>query len=550
MFRSIDFRQAGILTRYALVSEWRMASLRLGRRKKMSRAWAYWSMLSYLLIGALTIRFFQDNTSGATFVTAASIIMLYAAFIIASNIFLSFGTGFLSPDESLIISPLPVSSETFFFSRLTVLVCYTSIISLLLAIGPFVGLEFFLRPGASLTMLGANILLLLAIILSGVAASMVVIVLYGLLLNKLRPASMTKAISYVQFIGSFVTMMSFLVFSQFEHAVNLQPFTIAAKSWLAVLPSFWFASLAGIGAGATSGIYVGLAAASLLFLGALALGSHVLLGKKYQSGIENLAASSSMTAKRKKRSGDSLPYRIYARFARSDEARAIFVVLRSQFQYDSKFRMQILSTLPLTFVYIVIAIADGGISDPFTSTVHEAIRPALVYLIALLMPLIVMQSITYSDSYKAAWIFFSAPLDRAKLLLAVRNTLLVSVILPYMIILAVVFSQFMPVLHAVSHVLVLAAVAGFIFQIYLIAAAKMPFAQPRRPNRGSFTMMFGIIGFSLLAGVILVLEIYFGYRSQARFWPTFALLITLSAILERAVHTRIRAKLEREEFEG
>ncbi|MFI5202411.1 MAG: hypothetical protein ACHQNE_08485, partial [Candidatus Kapaibacterium sp.] len=152
--------------------------------------------------------------------------------------------------------------------------------------------------------------------------------------------------------------------------------------------------------------------------------------------------------------------------------------------------------------------------------------------------------------YKAAWIFFAAPLDRAKLLLAVRNTLLVSIVLPYMIVLAVVFSRFMPIFHAVAHVLVLAAVAGFIFQIYLIFAAKMPFAQPRRPNRGSFTMMLGIFGFTMLAGTLLVLEIYFGYHTEARFWPSFALLVTLSALLERAVHARVRVKLEQEEFEG
>ncbi|HEX5316318.1 MAG TPA: hypothetical protein VFX22_06675, partial [Candidatus Kapabacteria bacterium] len=83
MVRSIDVRQAGILTRYALLSEWRMASLRFGRRgrKKMSRAWAYGSMISYLGIGALTVRFFVGHTSGETYVAAASIIMLYSAFI-------------------------------------------------------------------------------------------------------------------------------------------------------------------------------------------------------------------------------------------------------------------------------------------------------------------------------------------------------------------------------------------------------------------------------------------------------------------------------------
>ncbi len=550
MFSSIDFRQVLILTRYALTSEWRKSSTRsFGRKRKMSRAWAYWTIVIYLLIGALSIRLFIENTSGEALVTAIGIFMLYAGLVIASNIFMSFGTGFLSPDEAQIISLMPVSSETFFFSRLAVLICYTTIISLLLSIGPFIGFEFFLRTG-SFSVLMQNLMFLVAMVLSGIAASMAVIVVYGILLSQFGKSRVSKVAGYVQFAGSFISTMSLIVLSQVRHNIDLHAFTFDAHPWIAFFPSYWFASLATIGNGTTSAIHLPLTIASLIFLTMLAGASHILLGKKYQAEIEELTASAAKSAKQKKSDRDSVLYRVATSLARSDEARATFQVLRAQFRYDSKFRMQLLASFAPTVIYLIVAIVLGGIVDPFGSNWGGIARSNLFYFSAMLMPLISIQTISQSENYKSAWIFFSSPIDRAKLLLAVRNAIFVSILLPYTLVLAIILSIYMPVFHAVAHALVLASIGGLIFQCYLMLNPKMPFAQERRPNRGGFVMASGIILLALLALGLLGITIFYGYRSQTRFWPIFTLIITLSVLLEKAVHVRVRKRLDREEFDG
>jgi ABC-2 type transport system permease protein len=550
MFSTIDFRQVLILTRYALTSEWRRSSTRsFGRQRKMSRSWAYWTIVIYLVIGAFSLRLFVENTSGEAFVTAVAVFMLYGALVIASNIFMSFGTGFLSPDEAQIISLMPVSSDTFFFSRLAVLICYTTVISLLLSIGPFIGLEFFLREGSA-SLLAQNLMFVVIMVLSGIAASMTVIVLYGILLSKLGKSRVSKVAGYVQFVGSFISTMSIVVLSQVRHSIDLHPFTLDTQPWIAFIPSYWFASLATLGSGLSSAIHLPLALASLAFLAILAFASHVLLGKKYQSEVEELTASAAMSAKQKKSDRDSFLYRVATRLARSDEAHATFQVLRAQFRYDSKFRMQLLASFAPTFIYLVVAIVLGGIIDPFGENWRGIIRSNMFYIMAILMPLISMQSISQSENFKAAWIFFASPVDRSKLLLAVRNAIFVSIIVPYMIILTAVLSYYMPVFHAIAHALVLAAIAGLIFQCYMMLNPKMPFAQQRRPNRGGFVMAAGIGLLVPISMGLLALVIYFGYRSQARFWPILAIMLTISALLERLVHIRIRRKLEREEFDG
>jgi ABC-2 type transport system permease protein len=372
------------------------------------------------------------------------------------------------------------------------------------------------------------------------------------LLGKVRQSAMSKAIGYVQFLGSFVTAISFVGLSRFEYSIELHNLTLSAQPLLAILPSFWFASLAGLAAGVTGQINFALALGALLFLAGLSAASHILLAKNYQSEISELASSSAMSAKAKKSLRNGIIFRVFMRLARSNEARAIFILMRAQFRYDSKFRMQLLAMLPVTLIYLVMALLNGkgGIVDPFTGTLGGVMRANMLYLAALMMPLLGMQAVSQSENFKAAWLFFAAPLDRSKLLLAVRNAMLLSVVLPYLIVLSIVLSHFMPWTHAALHVLVLGAVGGFIFQIYFLIAAKMPFAQPRRPNRGGVAMFAGVFAFVIFAFVILGLEIFYGYRSPERFWPSFALLLTLSALLEKAVRSRIRKKLDREEFEG
>ena len=560
MFTGIDRKQVSILTRFTLKSEWRSASLRsLNRRRKLSKGWAYWTAIIYLLSGSFLIRLFSGNLGGGEYVVAASAVMLFISFITASNIFLSFGTGFLSPDEAQIISPLPVSSETFFFSRLTVLLCYTTVITFLIAVGPVVGLLFYFRLGFI-----PCFMLMISELLSNIAAAMAVIVIYGIVLVKMPRARLTKMIGYVQFIGTFATMLTLVILPRIQRQIDFHSYTLDAKPLLGLIPAFWFGSLAGLANGVTALTSVVLAAASLVFLGVLAAVSHIYLAKHYQTDVSDLALSSVTLTKQAQPkssitnadgvqqvlSSERTFFQTFLTLFRSYEARAVLMLLRAQFRFDPKFRMSLIATLPLTFMYLAIALLQGGIHDPFVSNLRTVMSAQFIYLVALFMPMLVMQSVSQSENYKAAWIFFAAPLDRSRLLLAVRNTLIVWVIVPYMIVLAIVFSFFMPVYHAVMHVLVLAAMAGFIFQVFIMISPRMPFAQRRRPNRSNVAAIFGMSIFGILPFVLLGVEIYFGYRTPFNFWSSFVLIVTLSILLEQIVRSRVRKKLEREEFEG
>jgi hypothetical protein len=544
--KTIDVRQVWTLTRFALTSEWRSGGLRaMGRKRKNTKWWVFWNTFSYLILGAILTRFYTGNLEGDAFLLANAVILTYVGVIAASNIFLSFGTGFLSPDETQIITPLPVTSQTFFFSRLAVLLCYTSVISLCVALGPAVAVYFFL---------GKNLLAAVAIIvtavLAGIASGLTVIVIYGLLFLRISREKMTRIVGYAQFAGSLLTTASIVILSNIHHGVRLEKFTLSGYPWLAAVPGVWFASIVSFAANAGHSSLPGLAIAALAMIAVMSAGAHVLLGKTYQSRVSDLAAPSSISSTSRRLSREPFFFRWFSGLLGSHEARAVLMLFRAQFRFDSRFRMSLLSVLPLTLIYLVVAVVSGGVADPFVSGLKEMVNAQLLYMIALLMPLMLMQSISQSDSYRSSWIFFVSPLDRAKLVLAVRNTLLAWVIVPYLIIIAIMFCFFMPILHAVLHMMVLGALAIMIFQIFLMVAPKMPFAQQRKPNRNNVA---NVIGISILSGgsiILLALEVHYGYRSLSRFALSFAMIVTLSLILEQGLKARLRSKLENEEFDA
>lgn len=546
MLNKIDVHQVITLSRFALKAEWRTTGLRaVGRKRSGSKWWVVWNLISYVVLGGILSRFYKGNVEGQALLLANAVIMTYIGVVAASNIFLSFGTGFLSPDETQIIIPLPVSSETFFFSRLAVLLCYTTIISVTVAFGPAIAI--FLLRGQDV---GAAIGLLLSAILAGITSGLTVIVLYGLILPHIPREKMARVTGYAQFVGSLVTTGSIVILANFDRVIGLGDYTLRSHSWLSAIPGVWFGALASILAGSTEGPMLVLALGAFAFLALVSAGAHILLGKTYQSAVSELSGAVTTAAPTRKISREPFLFRWFSKLLGSHEARAVLMLFRAQFRFDTRFRMSVLSVLPLTLIYLIVAVVSGGVADPFRSSFKDMLNAELLYMIALLMPLMLLQSISQSDSFRSSWIFFASPLDRSKLLLAVRNTLYAWVILPYLIILAVAFCFFMPIVHAVMHVVVLGTLATMVFQIFLMVSPKMPFAQQRKPNRNNFATTMGIMFLSAGSIFALGLTVHFGYRSITRYATALAVLVTLMLLLEQGLKARLRSKLAQEEFDA
>src|SRR5690606_18166751 len=92
---------------------------------------------------------------------------------------------------------------------------------------------------------------------------------------------------------------------------------------------------------------------------------------------------------------------------RAGEARAVAILVRSQFRNDLRFRMGVFAILPMTLIYLLM-----GLSNARDAAGAGAPNLTLVTMAALLFPSMLKTNISRSEAFRAAWIFFVTPADR------------------------------------------------------------------------------------------------------------------------------------------
>ena len=113
---------------------------------------------------------------------------------------------------------------------------------------------------------------------------------------------------------------------------------------------------------------------------------------------------------------------------RTGEARAMALLIRSQFRNDQKFRMGVLTIIPLTVLYIFQGVSEHGGLDGRVGREY-----LLVGFAIMMFPAMLKMQLTRSDAYRASWIFFAAPVNRANLIRASKNVVVAMFLLPYLL---------------------------------------------------------------------------------------------------------------------
>jgi hypothetical protein len=147
------------------------------------------------------------------------------------------------------------------------------------------------------------------------------------------------------------------------------------------------------------------------------------------------------------------------------EARAIALLVRSQFRNDQKFRLGVLGILPMTFLYLLTSVREHAVSDPFV----QGGRFSLVALAIMMFPSTLNMHLTGSDAFRASWIF-SSPADRMRLIRAAKNVLVAYFLVPYLLLVTAVYAYLAGnLLHVVVHFALLGLLSHLVLQGVVLA---------------------------------------------------------------------------------
>src|SRR6185503_3018912 len=467
---------------------------------------------------------------------AANVVLAYVMFMVGTAALLDHNAAITSPDDFHILGFRPVTSRTYFAARIANVLVYVTVMTTLFAYLP-IG-AFFLRGGALV-----GLAAMAAIYGAAIFTAFSMVAVYSWLVTIVGAARIKRALSYVQMVFSFFVYGGYFVMSRMLSRQVLATMVMPKSVWVLMVPPTWFASYVDLAAGHHSASEIVPAAVSVIGIAAL---SAFIGGRLSLDYADRLGALASATAPK-----PAAPVRTRkAIWFTSGESRAIAMLIRSQFANDMKFRMSVLAILPLTIIYLAMGISrTGSVPDPFGGG-EPGRGLGMVTLAMMMFPAMLKASLGRSDAFRASWIFFASPSDRARLILAAKNVLVVTFLLPYVACVAVVLSFFTSnVPHLLVHLAFIGLVSHFVLLVITLADPELPFSKPAARNRTSTRVFilvacvsFGAMFFQLLEPLL--------YRNVIAIALSFANLIAASVLVDRLIRMRIQAQTANLEFDG
>jgi hypothetical protein len=531
----VDYDQWLALTKTALRVDLRASAFMRAQTGPQTRAAAaiIGQLAFYTIMGGFVAVFVWFSRD--LFLSATSM-LTYIMFMVGTAALLDHNAAITSPDDHAILGFRPVTSRTYFAARLANVLVYTTVLTTLFAYLPVA--SYFIRWGA-----GIGLASLVAAYAASTAVALTMVVVYASLLRLIGPARIRRVLSYVQFIFSFFVYGGYFVLMRLVSESALAGFTLDKTVWMLLLPPAWFASYLEIAAGRVSLMELIPAAASVGALVTLGVALGGRLSLDYAERLAAIAAGARAVPARPARARR-------AWWFRTGEARAVALLIRSQFANDMKFRMGVLAILPLTVIYLLMGISDEGtVGDPFVQG-RSAQALQMVTLAMLMFPTMLKMNLGRSDAFRASWIFFACPMDRTRMVRAARNVLVAVFLLPYLLVVGVVLAFLTTNLwHLAVHLLVVGLMSHLVLQVVTFIEPELPFSKPVQKGRSS-TRVFMLMAVIGVGAVVLPILAPLIYRNAWAIAATFAALVGASVLIERFTRLRVEAQAERLEFEG
>ena len=438
----------------------------------------------------------------------------------------------VSPDDYGVLGHRPVSSRTYFASRLTSILAYIGFISVVLALLPAVCYALWWHLGIT-----GFALTFAAVVLCNVSATVVIITVYAMMLTLVHPHRLRRALSYLQLVSMMGFYVAYYLSMEGFRKSFLFRLSFSDQPWMWLNPASWFAAFIRLAAGDVPWmVWAASGAALAISIGCIPLAAGRLSLEYAQQLAETTVAGEPATRRRFRFPG----------FGRA-ESRAVALLVSAQFRFDQRFRMAILGIIPLILFYLLLGLNQGALADPFSPDARSSAGVPL-YMAVVFMPMTLHASLHYSDSWRAAWIFFATPASAARLIVAAKNIVTVWFLGGYLLLLAAIWSYYYDrVWHAFFHAAVIGLLAHMLLQITVMLRPSLPFAaEPRKVERSG--RLYTVLFFGSMIAAIIPTFLPYVYVSTSLTAVVVTLMVAITAALEYTLRLRITEAIGDLEF--
>jgi hypothetical protein len=481
-------------------------------------------VLFYMLAGitpAVVAFHSPDVLLGATSLTTI------VAFMVASMLLMGEGSSIVSPSDHLILGFRPVTSRTYLAVRVTTLLVRSFVVSGAIAIIP--AAVFLLRRGVHP---GRAIAAVVSAEMTGIAVTLAIVAMYGWVLRVAGPTRTLRLTGYMQLVANTVVWLGFFAATQLLNERTLAGVSLSGTTWWLAVPATWFGSYVMLAAGDLHWMAIVAVFLSLISIGGLGWLIRDKLSMAYTEELSKLASVTRTNVSRKGRDWFG---------AMSDETRAVAILVRSQLEHDMKFRLTLISLIPVTAIYMVMG---GWPADPFVPGARRrGSGPGMIQMVLIFLPMTLRQAIVTSESYRASWIFHTTPSDRARLVLSARNVITGFFLIPYLACLAAFLAYaFGNTTHALLHAAFLGSMSWIVLQFSIMLSPHLPFSMPHEKDTQGAMMFVRVFGVMIIGLGSYILLIRYVYHAPMRMVVAAIAIVGIGVLLDRLTRARARRR--------
>jgi len=537
----LDKAQVRALVRVALKNDWRGSSnIMAGMKARTSKFPGIIILLGLnifisLFLGTIFIKV-PDLFTGLVFISAGAMV------IVAMQVLLEFGNLIVSPDDYAVLTPHPVNSKTFYVAKLLHLLIYVGILSASVSIVPAI---------FAITKLGsilAGLVTILHILVTNIFAAVLMMNVYTVILKKVDRRRLESVLGYLHMFMMFSVYIGFNILPRIMKDFFTQ-IDINTMPWTKLLPSYWFAGwIRLIDQGWSTEIFlISLGGVAITFiLGRIALS---YLSLSYAESLTRTGWSRSIARDRMPRFLKKL-WKMYS----NREDRALMKLVRANFKHDIQFRLGVMGFVPLLIFYLVFGLMTKGsdILDPLA--VVKGAEPMVNILFGIattIVPFMLIPTMQTSKSFQASWVFFSTPINRYDMVMAIIRIINFIIILPFGVIMAIIFSWlYGNILHGFMHASWLVSVALMSLSYISMFNVKMPFSAEYRPGNNLGTSIAVMLSGMVIFGVPIAIVGSVGYGGYLGWAIIMIVTHALRLAILRIGRQRISRQVESLEFIG
>lgn len=520
----VDTNQVAIILRYKLIMDDRRPNTfqqtQTRKRKDGISTATYGTMFIALLMGLLNLVSFAVGQDEITHFTVYFTLFL---FLLSATLITDFTSVLIDVRDNALLLPKPVNDRSFLLARLLHIGVHMSrvILPMLLPALVYLGISY----GIAVTLA-----FLLVALLASLFTIFLINAVYLLIIRVTTPERFKSFIAWFQ-IGFMILMYgAYQFFPRVADTDMLREFSVTVYRYMALLPPYWFAAgIVGVtGLDDSIGFWWILVAlicsigSCWLVIRFLAPAFNRKLGMIAGSGgaeVDNRGAPA--TVSRSVGYADWLARWLTGSFAE----RAGFLFTWKWALRNRGFRMRVYPAIGYILVWFGMSWYRNVFQSEHISS--GALRGSsagilgLIYLSCFIL-ISAIQQISKADEYKAAWIFYSTPLEfPGQVISGMFKALLAQFFLPLAVVLVLVSLAWQGVASLPNLALGFSNQALIAGLLLLINNKKLPASVPASTSERSGSFLKGLAMLAMSGGIGLAH--YFIYN--------FTVVVIMSAVL-------------------